>query len=81
MRNPVKALVKRWAREEAVTEIDEQTQAKQDACGHWVSGTWRENILYCDACDKNLTTNDAEAGQSQGDAPGAIEQRYVERVF
>lgn len=79
--NPIKDLFKRWAREETIAVIDEQTQAKQDACGHWVSGTWKEGDLYCDACDKLLNPLDAEAGQSRSDAPGAIEQRYVEKVL
>ncbi len=80
MRNLVKVLVKRWAREEAVAEIDEQTQAKQDVCGHWVSGTGREGILYCDACYKILNVEDAEAGAEREDATN-ISQRYVEKVL
>ena len=77
MRNPIKALAKRWVQE----VLDDAAQAKQDACGHWVSGTWKEGDLYCDACDKLLNPLDAEAGQSQGAAPSVIEQRYVEKVL
>ncbi|KKL23608.1 hypothetical protein LCGC14_2423690 [marine sediment metagenome] len=80
MRNPIKALVKRWAREEAIAEIEEQTQVKQDVCGHWVSATWREGILYCDACYKILTVEDAEAGTEREDASN-MSQRYLEKVL
>ena len=77
MRNPIKALAKRWVQE----VLDDKVAAKQEACGHWVSGTYREGILCCDACDKALDAYDAGVGQSQGAAPGAIEQRYVEKVL
>ena len=72
--------IRQWAREEALKLIQEQTQTKQDTCGHWVSGTLRNGILYCDACDKALTEEDANSG-AQVEERSAIEQRYVDKVL
>ena len=80
MKNPVKVLVKRWAREEAIAEIEEQTQAKQDACGHWVSGTYREGVLCCDACGIVLSVEDAEVG-AEVNPDDNIAQRYIKKVL
>lgn len=78
--NPIKDLFKRWAREETIAVIDEQTQVKQDECGHWVSATWRDKVLYCDACDKILNVLDAEAGAKREDRSN-IDQRYIDKVI
>ncbi len=76
MRNLIKALVQRWTEE----VLDNRAQAKQDACGHWVSGTIRDGIFYCDACDKVLTEEDANSG-AQSEERSAIDQRYVDKVL
>ena len=78
--NPFKDLIKRWAREETIAVIDEQIQAKQDTCGHWVSATWRESVLYCDACNKILNVLDAETGAEREDR-SSIDRRYIDKVI
>ena len=54
MRNPIKALVNRWVQE----VLDDKAAAKQAACEHLVSGTIKNNVLTCDACDKALAPED-----------------------
>lgn len=78
--NPTEVLVRRWAREETIKVIDEQTRAKQDVCGHWVSGTYREGVLCCDACGIVLSVEDAETGGEREELSN-IDQRYIEKVL
>ena len=69
--NPVKALVVRWVRE----EHDRRTAEKQAACPHLVSGTMREDGVYCDACDKLLDWRDEAGGE-----PGKVEQGGIDAM-
>ncbi len=72
MRNPIKALVQRWIEE----VLDARAQAKQDACEHLVSGTMKDGILTCDACDKVLTPEDEWYPESRS----PMDQRYTNAV-
>ena len=69
-------LVRRWAREETIKVIEERAQAKQDACEHLVSGTMKNGILTCDACDKVLTPEDEWYPESRS----PMDQRYTDAV-
>ncbi len=72
MRNPIKALAKRWVQE----VLDDAAQAKKDACEHLVSGTMKDGILTCDACDKVLTPEDEWYPESQS----PMDKRYTDAV-
>jgi hypothetical protein len=72
MRNPIKALVQRWIEK----VLAAKAQAKQDACEHLISGTIKNSILTCDACDKVLTPEDEWYPESKS----PMEQRYTDFV-
>ncbi len=70
MRNPIKALVKRWTEE----VLDANRQAKQDACEHLISGTIKNSVLTCDFCEKKLTPEDEWYPEAQS----APDKRYTD---
>lgn len=72
MRNPIKALAQRWTEE----VLDARAQAKQDECEHLVSGTMKNGILTCDACDKVLTSEDEWYPESQS----PMDKRYTDAI-
>ena len=68
--------IRQWAREETIKVIQEQAKAKQDACEHLVSGTIKNSVLTCDACDKVLTPEDEWYPESRS----PMDQRYTDFV-
>ncbi len=69
-------LIRQLAREEWAKLDAEKTRAAQDACGHYVSGTLKDGILTCDACDKVLTRADEHYMEDRS----PMEQRAVDHA-
>ena len=63
--------IRQWARE----EYDKKEAEWQAACLHTVSGTLKEDGVYCDDCHKRLDWRD-----EAGDEPGRIEQRGIDAM-
>lgn len=63
--------IRQWARE----EWDKKEAEKQAACPHLVSGTMREDGVYCDSCGKSVDWRDEEGGE-----PDKIEQRGIDAM-
>ena len=68
---------KQWVRDEWARLDREKELAKQDACDHYVSGTMKGGVLYCDACGKALTPDDEHYQEERS----AVEQRFVESTL
>ncbi len=68
--------VRQWAREEYDKKYAEMVQMKQDACEHLVSGTIKNSVLTCDACDKVLRPEDEWYPESRS----PMDQRYTDAV-
>ena len=69
--NPIKAIIVRWIRE----EHDKKVAEKQAACLHQVSGTLKDDGVYCDDCGKLLDWRD-----EAGDGPTKTEQRGIDAM-